>query len=138
MVSKMTFAAAALMCAATVFAAGAEAQPRSRHVQGSVETPRGVYQGEASVARSQGMRTRNASVTGPNGGQTSVQDSRAWSRAEGTYSRDRTRTFANGDTRSLDVDAARTAPGEFSATRTITGRNGETRTQTGQVQITRP
>jgi hypothetical protein len=87
------------------------------------------------VRRQRGARTRDAQATGPNGATTSVHDERSWNRAEGEATHDRTRTFANGDTRSVSSDVERTAPGEYAATRTVTGRDGETRTQTGAFTV---
>lgn len=118
--------------ALTAFAAPADA--RVRHVQATAQTQHGTFLGQSTVSRQPGLRTRDATITGPNGGQSSVYDQRAW--GGGTYSHDRDRTFANGDTRSVDTDATRTAPGEWSYERDVTGRNGETHSQTGTVTVT--
>jgi hypothetical protein len=98
-----------------------------------MHTQHGTYYGQSTTTRTQGSRARQATATGPNGGQTSLTDQRSW--GGGAYSHDRTRTFANGDTRTVDADAVRTAPGEWNYDRTITGRNGQTRTQSGTVQV---
>ena len=50
-------------------------------------------------------------LTGDNGRTRTVHDQRAWNHAEGTYSRDHDVTGPGGRTRSVDVDAERTAPG---------------------------
>lgn len=126
----VTIALAACIAASSV-AFAAEADARVRRGQASVETQRGVYQGQSRVERTRGHRSREASVIGPNGRQSSVSDDRSWNRQQGTYSHDRQRIFANGDTRSVEADAQRTAPGEWSAQRSVVGRNGETRTQSG-------
>ncbi|MES1201316.1 MAG: hypothetical protein ABUS57_07680 [Pseudomonadota bacterium] len=131
---QRTFLFAALAAAALVIAAPAS-EARGRHVSGSFQTQRGaVYQGQANVERGRGFRHRDATITGPRGRQTSVTDDRTW--GQGEYSRDHERTFANGDTRSVETNAERTAPGEWDAQRTVTGRNGNTRTQTGTFEVT--
>ncbi|HVY83805.1 MAG TPA: hypothetical protein VG943_01625 [Caulobacterales bacterium] len=132
--SKVIFA---VITAAAFVATAAPSEARGRHVHGSLQTQRGVYQGGANVERGRGFRHRDATITGPNGRQTSVIDDRAWNAREGTYSRDHERTFANGQTRGVETDAQRTAPGAWSAERTVTGRNGETRTQTGDFSVAR-
>ncbi|MBI1252343.1 MAG: hypothetical protein GC189_12830 [Alphaproteobacteria bacterium] len=129
--------AAILLTAGTLAASVTEADARGRRGSASVQTERGTYQGNASVNRQRGSRTRESTVTGPNGGQTSVRDERTWNREEGTASHDRTRTYPDGSTRSVDADAQRTGEGQWSASRTVTGRNGETRTQTGDFSATR-
>lgn len=129
-----TFVVAALIAAST-FAMAAPADARVRGASGVVHTQRGDYVGQSTVTRTPGQRTRSAGVTGPHGGQTSVYDQRSWS--DGAYSHDRERTYANGDTRTVDADAYRTAPGEWAYEREITGRNGNTRTQTGAVIVER-
>lgn len=132
MTQGRTFFTAALI-AAGAFAAAAPADARVRSAAATVQTQHGTYQGQSTVQRTRGQRTRQVSVIGPNGGQTSITDQRQWNAQAGTYSHDRTRAFANGDTRVVVADAARTAPGAWSAQRTVTGRNGQTRTQTGTI-----
>ena len=127
----------AALIATGALAATTPADARGRRGQATVQTQRGTFQGQSQVQRSRGQRTRDASVSGPNGRQSSVHDDRAWSRAEGTYSHDRQRSYANGDTRSVETDAQRTAPGEWSAERSVVGRNGETRTQSGDFSAAR-
>lgn len=124
---------AAMIVAGGVLAAASEAaaEQRGRRGQATIQTERGTYQARGEVRRERGARVRDRSVTGPNGRETSVHDERRWNREEGTYNHDRERTFANGDTRSVDVDAQRTGEGEWTAQRQVTGRNGETRMQTG-------
>ncbi|MBI1185772.1 MAG: hypothetical protein GC206_00265 [Alphaproteobacteria bacterium] len=133
MARTVSGALAAMIVATGVIAAAGEAsaEQRGRRGEATIQTERGTYQARSEVRRERGARTRERSVIGPNGGETSVRDARRWNAQEGTYNRDRQRTFANGDTRSVDVDAQRTAPGEWTAQRQVTGRNGETRMQTG-------
>lgn len=137
----MTFAKTATALAAALIAAAAiapiDADARGRRGSATVQTERGTFQGAASVERQRGQRTRNAEVAGANGRTSSVEDNRTWNREAGTASHDRTRTFGDGSTRSVDADAQRTAPGAWSAQRTVTGRNGETRTQTGDFTAAR-
>lgn len=135
----MSFSAKAAACAAIIaamaFASAAEA--RERHVSGTWTNHRGTYTGSADVVRTRGFHSRNAVITGPNGGQRTVSDQRAWNRQAGTYSHNRRVTFADGTSRTVDADARRTAPGQWEYSRTVTGRNGQTRTQTGTYVITR-
>jgi hypothetical protein len=131
MLKTGTFILAAAL-ASTAFAAPADA--RVRHVHGSVQTQHGTYHGESTTVRQPGLRTRQGIVVGPNGGATSVYDQRSW--GGGSYSHDRNRTFANGDTRTVDADAQRTAPGVWDYSREVTNRNGVTYTQTGTVTRT--
>jgi hypothetical protein len=127
-------ALAAILVASGVLAAANEAaaEQRGRRGQATIHTERGTFQARGEVRRERGVRTRERSVTGPNGGETSVRDERRWDREEGAYSRDRVRTFPNGDTRSVEVDAQQTGAGAWSAQREVTGRNGQTRTQSGE------
>ena len=136
MIQARTFLTAALI-AASAIAAATPADARERRVMATIQTQHGTYQGQSLVQRSRGQRTREASIVGPNGGQTSLTDQRRWNAQAGTLSHDRTRIFANGDTRIVAADAVRTAPGVWSAQRTITSRNGHTRTQTGTILIDR-
>lgn len=129
--TKLAALAAAALIATPILAISVDADARERRVRGSVETARGTYQGEATTVRQRGLRTRDATITGPNGGQRTVQDERQWNRQDGVYTRDRTTTFADGTQRTLDTDVLRTGEGTFSASREVTGRNGETRIQTG-------
>jgi hypothetical protein len=133
MLLKKNFAAIAAiaMTALTVSAAFAEADARTRRAQSSVATQRGTFSGAAETTRERGQRSRDSSVTGPNGRTRSTQDDRAWSREDGTYTHDRTTNYANGDQRTVDTDVLRTGEGAYSASREVTGRNGETRVQTG-------
>lgn len=134
MLLKKNFAAIAAiaMTALTASAAFDYADARTRRVQGSAATQRGTYSGAAETTRQRGSRSRDTTVTGPNGGTRSTQDDRAWSRENGTYTHDRTTTYANGDQRTVDTDVLRTGDGTYSASREVTGRNGETRVQTGE------
>ncbi|MDX2275355.1 MAG: hypothetical protein NW206_07870 [Hyphomonadaceae bacterium] len=122
-----------ILAATFAVALAAPADARVRQVQGSVQTQHGTYHGQATTTRQPGQRTRSATVVGPNGGQTSVYDNRSW--GDGAYSHDRTRNFANGDTRTVDADATRIDQGVWAYDRSVTGRNGETRTQSGTVTI---
>lgn len=131
-----TAVAAIAFTALTVSAAYSEADARGRRTQGQVTTQRGTYSGQAEVNRERGQRTRNAQVTGPNGGQRTVEDNRTWDREAGAYSHDRNTTYADGTNRNVDTDVVRTGEGQYSATRQVTGRNGETRTQTGDFTVT--
>lgn len=134
MLLKKNFAAIAAiaMTALTVSAAFDDADARTRRTQGSVATQRGTVSGAAETRRERGSRSRDATVTGPNGGQRNVQDDRTWNRADGTYTHDRTTTFNDGSQRTVDADVLRTGDGTYSASREVTGRNGETRVQTGE------
>lgn len=91
----------------------------------------------AEVRRSRGSRTRDATVTGPDGEQRTSHDERRWNRRAGSYSRDHATTFADGTTRRVDTDIRRTGRGEFSVSREVTGRDGETRTQNGDFAVER-
>lgn len=133
--TKLLFAAALSAIAVCATSVSAEARVRSAHA--SVQTGRGVYTADARTERLRGSRTRDVTVTGPNGGQRVSHDARTWSRDAGTYSRDHLTTYNDGTTRTVDVDAARTGPGQYSGTRTVTGRNGVTRTQTGVIVVER-
>jgi hypothetical protein len=124
---------AAVIIAGLSFAGAAEA--RERHVSGSWTTHRGTYTGHADVVRTRGFRSRDAVITGPNGGRRTVSDRRAWSRANGTYTHDRDVTFADGTSRTVDVDAHRVAPRTWDYSRTVTGRDGNTRTWDGTVIV---
>lgn len=128
------FIAAAVVAAA--FAPIADAGARERRSAGSVTTQRGTYQGEAVRTRQPGQFSRDATVTGPNGGQQSVSQRRQRDPAAGTASADRTRTFSDGTTRNVNNQVQQTGEGADSAQRTVTGRNGETRTQTGEFTTT--
>ena len=132
----LAMAAAALALVGGLMATP-DAEARGRRGQATVQTQHGAVTGTGSVSRQRGSRTRDATVTGPNGRETSVHDQRTVNREEGTYSHDRQRTYANGDTRAVETDAQRTGEGQWSAERTVTGRNGETRTQTGDFTATR-
>lgn len=123
--------AAIAMTALTVSAAYADAEARTRRTQGSVTTQRGTFSGASETVRERGSRSRDTTVTGPNGRTRSTQDDRAWNRENGTYTRDRTTTYGDGSQRNVDTDVLRTGEGAYSASREVTGRNGETRIQTG-------
>lgn len=132
----MKWTAVSVVAAALMASAGA-ADARVRHVSGTIATQRGVVSGESTLTRGRGFRDRSAVFTGPNGGQRTVEDSRAWNRQAGSYSREHEVTRANGTTRSVDVDAQRTAPGAYTFERDVTGANGKTRTQSGEFTISR-
>ncbi len=137
MSSKKHFVAvamAALALSAVTFSA-ADADARVRRSQGSVATQHGTVTGQSEVRRQEGTRQRSTVWTGPNGGQRTVEDTQSVNREAGTYNRDRTTTFNDGTTRTLDTDVQRTGEGTYSATRSVTGRNGETRTQTGDFAV---
>ena len=135
MTVKFGAALAALVLAATAVAGVADA--RERRVQAEVQTKRGTAVGAATVVREKGLRSREASWTKANGKTGAIQDTRTWDRAAGTYDHDRTRTFANGEQRTVDASAQRTAPGEYEVTRTVTNRDGETTTKSGAITIDR-
>ncbi len=127
--TSLALGALALSAASVVTVADAGA--RGRRVSGQVQTQRGTATVQRDTVRSRGERSRTTTATGPNGRTTSATESRTRDREEGTYARDRDRTYADGSTRSVDVDAQRTGEGTYSASRTVTGRDGDTRTQTG-------
>jgi len=136
----MRFSIKAAACAAAIVAGlilAGEAQARERHVSGTWTTHRGTYAGRADVVRTRGFRSRDAVITGPNGGQRTVSDQRTWSRANGTYTHDRDVNFADGTSRSVDADAQRVAPGTWDYSRTVTRRNGNTRTQDSTIVVTK-
>lgn len=136
--NRVTYGAVLAAIAATALMASAgAADARVRHVSGTWQTPRGVFTGDSTVTRGRGFRDRNAVFTGPNGRQRTVQDNRTWDAQAGTYDRDHTVTYADGKTRTVDVDVQRTAPGQYAFERDVTGRNGQTRTQTGTYVIHR-
>lgn len=124
-------ALAALLSLAIVDAADA----RGRRGSATIHTPRGDAVATGEVSRGRGSRTRDSAVTGPGGRTRAVEDQRTW--GDGQRTHDRTTTYRDGSSRTVDADATRTAPGEWSATRTVTGRDGETRTQTGDFTATR-
>jgi hypothetical protein len=130
--SSVRAAACAVVIIAGLSFAGA-AEARERHVSGSWTTHRGVYPGSADVVRTRGFRSRDAQITGPNGGQRTVSDQRTWSRRDGTYSHDRDVNFTDGTSRTVDADANRVSPGTWDYSRTVTGRNGNTRTWEGVI-----
>lgn len=134
--NRLAGVAAAALVVSFLVASIDDADARTRRTRGAVTTGRGVATGEATTTRERGSRVRDATVTGPNGGQVSNHDARTWNRQEGTYSRDHTTTFNDGSQRGVEVDAVRTGEGQFSATREVTGRNGEVRTQTGDFTVT--
>ncbi|MDX2234221.1 MAG: hypothetical protein NW200_06955 [Hyphomonadaceae bacterium] len=125
----LTLAAVALLAGPPLAAPDAEARTRNGSAQ--IQTQRGTATVNGAVSRTRGERTRAATVTGPNGRTSAVTDTRRRDREASAYSRDRTRTFDDGSTRAVTVDAQKTGEGAFSASRTVTGRGGETRTQTG-------
>ncbi|MBU6373619.1 MAG: hypothetical protein KJS97_12915 [Alphaproteobacteria bacterium] len=135
MMVKLGAALGALVLATTATAGVAEA--RERRVHAEVQTKRGTAVGDSTITREKGLRARSTTWTGPNGKSNSVQDTRTWDRAAGTYDHDRTRTFANGEQRTVDASAQRTAPGQYEATRTVTNRDGESRTATGVITVDR-
>jgi len=126
-------ARAVLIIASLSFASAAEA--RERHVSATWTTHRGTFTGHADVVRTRGFRSRDAVVTGPNGGQRTVSDRRAWSMQNGTYSHDRHVTFADGTSRTVDADARRVAPGTWDYSRSVTRRDGQIGTINGTVII---
>lgn len=111
------------------------ADAHGRRGSATIHTPRGDAVATGEVNRGRGVRTRESAVTGPGGRTRSVEDARTW--GGGERSHDRTTTYRDGTSRTVDADAQRTAPGGWSATRTVTGRDGETRTQTGDFSVTR-
>lgn len=130
----------AATCAGAVIAGLAfsgDAQARERHVSGAWTTHRGTYTAHADVVRTRGFRSRNVEIIGPNGARRTVSDQRVWSRRDGTYAHDRTVTFADGASRTVNAEAQRVAPGRWQYSRTVTGRNGVTRTQDGTIVITK-
>lgn len=139
--SKLSATAAAALFTVSVFGAygavslGSEADARTRRVQGSVSTNRGVYNGASETTRNRGSRNRDATVTGPNGGSRTVEDRRTW--GEGAYAHDRTTTYGDGSQRTVDTDAVRTGDNTFSVNRDVTGRNGEVRNQSGDFTVER-
>jgi hypothetical protein len=128
-------ACVAAILAGLAFAGAADA--RERHVSATRMTHRGTYTGSADVVRTRGLRSRDALITGPNGGQRTVSDQRTWSLRSGTYSRDRNVIFADGASRIVDADANRVAPGTWDYSRSITRHSGETRTQEGTIVFSR-
>jgi hypothetical protein len=132
-----SLALGALALSATTVVTVADADARERRVSGQVQTQRGTAHVERNTTRAKGERSRSTTVTGPSGATRSSSESRTRDREAGTYSRDRDRTYADGTSRSVDVDAQRTGEGTYSASRTVTGRDGETRTQTGDFNRTR-
>lgn len=128
------------LASAVVFAAAVpslEADARERQGRGEVKTERGVFKGQGSVHRQDGVRTRTGTITGPHGGQTTVSDTRQIDKAAGTASHDRTRVFKDGSTRTVDADHVKTGAGAWSSTRTVTGRDGDSRTQSADTTITK-
>lgn len=132
-----TLLLAGLVTAGAYISTVEQADARGRRGQATVHTERGTFQGQGAVHRERGQRTRDATITGPRGGQTSVHDQRTWDRQAGAYSHDRVREFPDGTSRSVDADAVRTAPGEWDVDRIVTGRNGEVRTQSGVINTER-
>src|SRR5262245_46064633 len=112
----MSSSTKAVACAAVILvglAFAGVAVARERRVSGSWTTHPGTFTGSADVVRTRGFRSRDAQITGPNGGRRTVSDQRAWSRVEGTYSHDRIVTFADGASRTVDADAHRVSPGAW-------------------------
>lgn len=133
---NLTIAAAVALAALTVPAASFDdAEARVRRAQGTLTTNRGTYSGNAEVNRTRGARDRSATVTGPNGGQRSVEDSRRW--GDGAYTHDRTTTFNDGSRRTVESEVLRTGEGTYSGARQVTGRTGDVRVQTGDLSVTR-
>jgi hypothetical protein len=99
-----SIAKSALFAAAAVLAlSGAfSAEARDRSSRAEIQTKRGTAVAERSVSRENGSATREKSFTG-----------------------------ANGKTRGVEANRTRTGPGAWEAERTVTGPNGKTRTQTG-------
>lgn len=104
----MTMGRAVLFAAAAAlaFASVAEAAPRKRKVDARVDTPRGQIVGQSHVERGRGYRTREAVVTGPNGGSGSVSAAQNWGRNDqgAFYHSERARSFPNGSSSSHVVD----------------------------------
>lgn len=133
---NLTLAAAVALTALAVPAASFDdAEARVRRAEGTLTTNRGTYSGNAEVRRSRGARDRSATVTGPNGGQRNVEDTRRW--GEGAYTHDRTTTFNDGSRRTVESEVLRTGEGTYSGARQVTGRNGEVRVQTGDFTVDR-
>jgi len=133
--TSLALGALALSAASVVTVTDADA--RGRRVSGQVQTERGTATVQRDTMRTRGERSRSTTATGPNGRSTTATETASRDRAEGTYSRGRDRTYADGSTRSVDVDAQRTGEGAYTASRTVTGRDGETRTQTGDFTRTK-
>jgi hypothetical protein len=76
-------------------------------------------------------------ITGENGRQRTIHDERSRDRQAGVATHDRTTTFNDGSTRTVEAERLRTGQGQYSASREVTGRNGETRVQTGDFNVTR-
>jgi len=75
----MRYSVKAAACAAVIVTGltfAGEAQARERHVSGTWTTHRGTFTGHADVVRTRGFRSREAVITGPNGGQRIVSDRR--------------------------------------------------------------
>ncbi len=134
--NRFAVVAAAILLAAPVMAAFQDADARVRSARGGAATQRGAAHGQRTP-REHGSRTRNTTITGPNGGQRTTQNQRTWDRSDGVYTHNRTTTFNDGPQRTVETDVLRTGPGTFSASREVTGRNGETRVQTGEFTRTR-
>jgi len=132
---KLKLAAAVAVLSMCVVAGQADA--RERHVHGVFTGGHGrTVTSDATVNAGPGFRNRQATWTGPNGGQRNVNDQRAWDAQAGTYSHERDVNYADGASRSVNASVQRTAPGEYDVNREVTHRNGQTTTQSGEVTIT--
>ncbi len=90
-------------------------------------------QGETNTYGIEGQRTggdgtieNNATITGPNGQQSSFNRTRTG--GEGSYTVESTFTGPNGQTRSKSGNFNRVEPGSWSGTKTVTNRRGTQRT----------
>lgn len=129
--------AALAACAGFVATASdAEARERGRRVVVTGQGDNGPFNGQVDTTARQGSRNREGVFTGPNGGQTTVRGEQTWNRDDGTFSSNRSRTFNDGTSRSVDV-TGQASDGQSSWSRTATGRNGQTNTQTGAFTTSR-
>jgi len=83
------------------------------------------YQVEGQVNRGNGSYNNNATVTGPNGQQSTVNTNATY--GNGQVNADRAVTYPSGKTRNTQVEGQRTGQGSYTGTVNTTGRNGKTR-----------
>jgi hypothetical protein len=133
---SLVFAAAGAILIVASVPHDAEARGRRIEAQGARGGSGWSQVERGRFAPGEGFRNRQAEWTGAGGRTRSVDDQRAWSRADGTYSHDRDVEYRDGTSRIVDADVKRTAPGEYEFDRSVTGRNGETRTQSGTYTTT--
>lgn len=84
-----------------------------------------LYQIEGQREKGNGSYSNNATITGPNGQQTTVNGSGTY--ANGQFSGQRDVIYPSGKMRSVAIEGQKTAPGSYSGTRRVTGVNGKTR-----------